>query len=87
MDPLCDGRSAVANELRDLLDRDVGISEARVEGVSKLTRGPLVRVVPGTRARARRRSRRTFAASTAVPTIVVNTSPLSTNSQCRQRHG
>jgi hypothetical protein len=47
------------------------------KGVPQLPRHPLIRLRQGTRARARRNSRHTLAASISVPAAVVKTSPVS----------
>ena len=71
VDQFGDGGAAVADELRDVPEGHAGIGEQRNEGVQSAGSSP------GTRARARRRSRRTLAAFMPVPSRVVNTSPVS----------
>ena len=69
--------SAVPDKSGDLFQGHAGVGQQRDERVPQLARRPVSRVEPGTRRRARCRSRRTFAASMPVPRLVAKTRPVS----------
>jgi hypothetical protein len=72
-----DRGAAVSDQLRDLLQRHASIGEERDKRVPQFTGVHSDGLRPGTRAKARRKSRRTLPASILVPTEVLNTSPVS----------